>query len=226
MFNADKILGQLLGSPAASGFAGGLAGGMLTSKGGRKMGKKALKYGGIAAVGALAYNAYKQHQQSKAVPGQPATGTVPPAGAPTGATQPSAQELAPPPPDSGFAPASDTNAANEQGLLILRSMIAAARADGKLDGDEMNRVLGHAEELDLDPESRSRLLDELRSPVDMDRLVQSATTDELKAEVYAAALLAIEVDTEAEKAYLAMLRARLGLDEGLVARLHEQVEAA
>jgi uncharacterized membrane protein YebE (DUF533 family) len=60
----------------------------------------------------------------------------------------------------------------------------------------------------------------------MDRLVQSATTDELKAEVYAAALLAIEVDTEAEKAYLAMLRARLGLDEDLVARMHAQVEAA
>lgn len=209
MFNADKMLGQLLGSPATAGFAGGLAGGMLTSKGGRKMGKKALKYGGIAAVGALAYNAYRQHQQNKT------------AGAPQNPPAPTA-----PPPGSGFAPEAGTSLANETGMLMVRAMIAAARADGKLDGEEMEKVLGHAEQIDLDPESRARLLSELRTPVDMDQLVAGAVTDELKAEVYLASLLAIEVDTEAERAYLAMLKARLGLDDGLVAHLHAQVEQA
>ena len=59
MADINKLLEQLIGSGAAGGFAGGLAGGlassMLTSKKGRKMGMKAAKIGGIAAVGALAY---------------------------------------------------------------------------------------------------------------------------------------------------------------------------
>ena len=239
MFDANKILGQLLSNPAAQGFAGGVAGGMLTSKGGRKMGKKALKYGGIAAVGALAYNAYRQHQQSKGLQGDVAP--APPQGQPYGqpqaqqqpqsyaqpqaAPQPAA-ELPAPPAGTVFAPTPGTAQANETGLLILRSMIAAARADGKLDGDEMNAVLEHADRLELDPESKSQLLQELRSPVDMETLVSGATTEELKAEVYMAALLAIEVDTDAERAYLAMLKARLGLDEDLVQRLHAELETA
>jgi uncharacterized membrane protein YebE (DUF533 family) len=40
------------------------------------------------------------------------------------------------------------------------------------------------------------------------------------AEVYAASLLAIEVDSPAERAYLGLLAARLGLADELVASLH------
>ena len=52
MTDINQILGKLLGSNLAGGFAGGLAGGLasnvLTSKSGRKMGKNALKMGGVA----------------------------------------------------------------------------------------------------------------------------------------------------------------------------------
>ena len=69
MADMNKLLGQLLGSGAAGGFAGGLAGGLtsslLTSKSGRKIGTKALKMGGIAAVGALAYAAYQRYSTGK-----------------------------------------------------------------------------------------------------------------------------------------------------------------
>jgi uncharacterized membrane protein YebE (DUF533 family) len=69
MADMNKLLGQLLGSGATGGFAGGLAGGltssMLTSKSGRKIGTKALKMGGIAAVGALAYAAYQRYSTGK-----------------------------------------------------------------------------------------------------------------------------------------------------------------
>ena len=219
MFNADKILSQLMGNPAAAGFAGGVAGGMLTSKKGRKMGKKALKYGGIAAIGALAYNAYRNHQQNKSLPGG-----APPT--PTAAPATSSEQLTPPPVDSGFLPnATQPTEVNDFGLLLLRAMISAARADGQLDGDEMQKVLGRADELDLDAESKSRLLDELRAPVDLDTIVEAADTPEKKAEVYAASLMAIEVDTDAERGYLAMLRARLGMEEGLAERIEAEVAA-
>lgn len=213
MFDANKILGQILGNPMASGFAGGLAGGMLTSKGGRKLGKSALKYGGIAAVGALAYSAYKQHQQNQGAPL--------PAPAPAADRTP---ELAPPPGNSGFVPANTSeDAVNDLGLLLLRSMIAAARADGKLDGDEMQRVFDRADTLELDGESKSRLLDELRAPVDLDQLVRAADTPEKRVEVYAASLLAIEVDSDAERGYLAMLRARLGIEPALAESIEAEV---
>ena len=95
MADMNKLLGQLLGSGAAGGFAGGLAGGltssMLTSKSGRKIGTKALKMGGIAAVGALAYAAYQRYSTGK--------GTAPDALPETAETA-----LSQPPEGSAFLP--------------------------------------------------------------------------------------------------------------------------
>jgi uncharacterized membrane protein YebE (DUF533 family) len=72
MADFNRLIGQLLGSGAAGGFAGGLAGGlasgMLTSKEGRKLGKKTLKMGGVAAVGALAYAAYQRYSAGQQSP--------------------------------------------------------------------------------------------------------------------------------------------------------------
>ena len=60
MVDVNKLLGQFMGSGFAGGMAGGLASSLLTSKSGQKMGKNALKMGGVAAVGALAYTAYQR----------------------------------------------------------------------------------------------------------------------------------------------------------------------
>jgi uncharacterized membrane protein YebE (DUF533 family) len=61
-------------------------------------------------------------------------------------------------------------------------------------------------------------------PVDMDAIVNSATSPEVAAEIYVASLLAIDVDTADEKSYLAMLAARLKLPPKLVTELNRQVE--
>ena len=58
----------------------------------------------------------------------------------------------------------------------------------------------------------------------MDAIVNSADSPEVAAEIYLASRLAIDVDTAAEKSYLAMLAARLNLPSELVAELHRQVE--
>ncbi len=62
-------------------------------------------------------------------------------------------------------------------------------------------------------------------PVDMDAIVNSASSPEIAAEIYAASLLAVEVDTVAEKSYLGLLAARLRLPSVLVLELERQVEA-
>ena len=216
MTDMNKLLGQLLGSGAAGGFAGGLAGGLasnlLTSKSGRKMGKKALKMGGIAAVGALAYAAYQRYSTGKGI----TDGAL---------SQPAEAELVPAPEGSAFMPAKNNPAGQEAlGLTLVRAMIAAARADGRLDAKESRTIYQRIESLGLDPEDQALLVAEMGHPVDMDAIVNSATSPEVAAEIYVASLLAIDVDTADEKSYLAMLAARLKLPPKLVTELNRQVE--
>jgi uncharacterized membrane protein YebE (DUF533 family) len=216
MADMNKLLGQLLGSGVAGGFAGGLAGGLasnlLTSKSGRKMGKKALKTGGIAAVGALAYAAYQRYSTGKS------TGD-------SVSSQTNEAELVPAPEGSAFMPAKNNPAGQEAlGLTLVRAMIAAARADGRLDAQESRTIFQRIESLGLDPEDQALLVSEMGHPVDMDAIVNSADSPEVAAEIYLASRLAIDVDTAAEKSYLAMLAALLQLPPELVAELNRQVE--
>jgi uncharacterized membrane protein YebE (DUF533 family) len=215
MVDMNKLLGQLLGSGAAGGFAGGLAGGLagnlLTSKSGRKMGKSALKMGGIAAVGALAYAAYQRYSTGKA------TG-------PGALSQTAEAELVPAPEGSAFMPAKSDYAGQETlGLTLVRAMIAAARSDGRLDAQESQAIYQRIESLGLDPENQALLVAEMGRPVDMDAIVDSASSPEVAAEIYIASLLAIDVDTAAEKSYLAMLAARLNIPPELATELRRQV---
>lgn len=217
MTDFNKLLGQVLGSGAAGGFAGGLAGGlasnMLTTKSGRKFGKKALKMGGIAAVGALAYAAYQRYNSG-------GTGTA--------STLPASPDAALPsvPEGTAFIPAATDVAGQEAlGLTLIRAMIAAARSDGRLDAQESQLIFQRIEALELPSEAQSLLVGEMGRPVDMDAIVAGATCPEVAAEIYIASLLAIDVDTPGEKSYLAMLAARLNLPPELVAELHRQVEA-
>ncbi len=230
MFDANRILGQLLDTPSKQGFAGGVAGGllggMLTSKSGRKMGKKALKYGALAAVAAVAYQAWQRHQAAgvgSSVPGgagsSAAAAPPPPA--------PAAETWRPPPPASGFLPPpSDTAARRALGMTLVRAMIAAARADGKLEPAETQTILARLEESDLTAEEKGVLVNELSRPADPETLAHAVRTPQEATEVYVASLMAIEVDTAEERAYLARLADRLGLEPDLARELHRQVEAA
>lgn len=206
--------GGLLGGVLAGGLTGLLAG-----KGGKKFAKNALKLRGAAAVGGLAYAAYNRYrQQQSAVAGQaPAqVATFPP---------PAAFDA--PPTNSGFLPPADEATAQDaMGLAIIRAMIAAAKADGHIDDAERGRIFEQIKTQDLSPEEKSFLLDELASPLDIDAIVKLGITPEVTTELYAASLLAADSDTPAEKAYLQMLAARLGLGQALVDQIHATVLSA
>jgi uncharacterized membrane protein YebE (DUF533 family) len=79
--------------------------------------------------------------------------------------------------------------------------------------------------LGLDPQNQSLLVAEMGRPVDIDAIVNCATSPEVAAEIYVASLLAIDVDTTAEQSYLAMLAARLNIPPDLATELRRQVEA-
>lgn len=202
--SAGGTLGGL-GGLGGGTLAGGLAGVLLGSKKGRKLGGSALKMGGLAVVGALAYKAYQDWQAGQQ-PGAASAGTatLPPSGTP-------------------FNPASET----DQQVLsrrLLGAMIAAAKADGHIDAAEQTNIFAQMDELDLTAEDKAFVMDQLRAPLDVDAVARSARSPEEAAEIYTASLLAIDVDSAAERGYLGMLAARLDLDDSLVRHLHATVE--
>jgi len=226
MFDPQKLLDQFLGggqpgeakkggvSPdLLKGLAGGaavtgLASILMGSKGGKKLATGALKIGGAAVLGGLAYKAYQTWQANKG-----AATTVP-----TGELK----DITPKAEGTPFLPAPRAER-DELSLSILRAMIAAAKADGHIDAEEQRRIFDRIDHLQLDTEAKAFVIDELRKPLDIDAVVRGATSPEAAVEIYAASALAIDPDDPAEQAYLAMLASRLKLDPGLKTSVEQEV---
>ena len=108
--------------------------------------------------------------------------------------------------------------------LVLKAMINAAKADGQVDASEMDRILGKMQEAGADKTDLAFFRAEIARPMDTEGLVAAAGGNpQLAAELYAASLLAIEVDTAAEKDYLEQLAAALGLAPEVRAHLDQSV---
>lgn len=209
---SSDLVSKLLQSGAASGLLGGALSGTLMSvlagKKGKKVAKSALKVGGLAAVGGLAYMAYKRYQQ-----GEPAQ------------SYPSQPSLHEPLVQSGFLPPNEDAASqNALGLALVRAMIAAAKADGHIDQKEHARIFEQVNKLALDAESKAFLLEELGKPLDLDAIVKLGVTPEVASQIYTASVLAVDIDSPAERAYLQMLAARLNLAPALVEHIHAAAE--
>lgn len=195
-------------NPAAIGGLGALAGGLLGG------GRGAVGGGLLAVLGSLAYAAMQGQPQASGggagtgVPGAGSVGAGPMGAGPMGATP-----SVPAGPD-------DPAAVQRKAVLVLRSMIHAAKADGQIDAQEMDRILGRLDASGEDREARDFVLAEMRGPADPDAIARGATSPLEAAEVYAAALMAIEADTPAERDYLTRLAAALRLPQQAVARIH------
>ncbi len=103
--------------------AGAIAAVLLGTGAGRQVTGTAIRLGGLAAIGGLAYKAY-QNYKNGAVPAQA------PAGEP---------ELLPPPADTGFHPSQAPQGEDAFTLTLVRAMISAAKADGHVDADERKK---------------------------------------------------------------------------------------
>lgn len=206
MIDPNRLVNPLLASGAGAGLAGGLVSGAragaVAGGRGRKVARSALRVGGMALVAGLAWKAYQDYQRQKA------GGTAPAAAA---WTPPAPEQL----PETVRAAAADPG----HGMAVLGAMIAAAKADGHVDAAEQQAIFGRLGETSLSSEDNAFLLDELSRPLDVDAIVRPATSPEIAAEVYAASRLVIAEASPAERAYLSLLSAQLGLEPELVARL-------
>jgi uncharacterized membrane protein YebE (DUF533 family) len=186
------------GNPIAVGGLGALAGAILGNPKGATKG--ALGAGGLALLALLAKSALSAKQGTDR---QQAFADIP-----LGMRQP-------------------TSAAEERELetradLILDAMINAAKADGKIDRQELNRIVDRLEKTGADATARARVRDELQKPLDTQKLVRAVPDEEAGVQVYAASLLATEADTDAERQYLRHLASELRLDAPVVAYVHRE----
>jgi len=206
MFNIDQIVKALQtdqgSQKQAMTGAAGLAAGLLMGGGGKKFLGSAVKMGALAAVGGLAYQAWQKHQQSQGQTAPGSTQTIPDSFIP----RPQAEQ-------------------EQLGKSLVRAMISAAKADGKIDGAEKDAIFARLKEMPLSAEEKAWVFDELNSPLDMAAVAARADTPEHAAEIYAASLVAIEADTEDEQRYLRELAQRLRLDPALVRQIHETAGA-
>ena len=206
---ADKA-GDMLGdasrvarqNPLAVGGLAALAGAFLGGKSGVPHG--ALGGGALALLASLAMATLKgKDDAAQPVPASDDPGQDAPLGLREPQTPGEEQQL------------------QDKATLIISAMISAAKADGAIDEKETQRIVGKLEGSGADPQARQFIADEMLKPMDINSLIQRAQTPQLAVEVYAASLLAIEVDTPAEQDYLRRLAQGLHLDPATVQQVQQ-----
>ncbi len=110
--------------------------------------------------------------------------------------------------------------------LTLKAMLNAAKADSTIDHSEMQRILGEASENGLTQEEQEFITRELNKPIDLQGLIDAIPNQQIGVQIYAASLLAIEVDSEPERHYLRDLATGLGLDDEVTGELHRTLGIA
>ena len=226
MFKPEKLLGSLLGGSSRRGGAS-----LLTSQLGM----------GLLGVAIEAVDHYMKKSQTPAPPAPGAYGaSIPPSapGVPAPPPPSPGPAVAPPPPPGAGpvgappsapsavppvdAPAATAAAAGQNdAVLLIRAMIAAANADGTIDQEERQRILDKFQNADLSQEEHAFLVNELFAPTSLDGIVSQVNSPDLARQVYGVSLLAIDVDTDAERVYLRTLGQRLGLAPADLDSMHK-----
>ncbi|MEZ5937737.1 MAG: DUF533 domain-containing protein [Hyphomonadaceae bacterium] len=186
----------------------GLGALLLGTRTGRGVAGGAVKLGGLALIGGLAYKAYRNHQEGKPLIDTPQSG------------------VDPAPEETAFGETGDADQDQVASILILRAMIAAAASDGAVTNEERSRIVGGLQDAGLDVHAAKFLDEEFASPASSVDIAALAVTDELKTQTYTAARIIIDDANPAETAFLADLANQLGLSADQVAHLDAAVIAA
>jgi uncharacterized membrane protein YebE (DUF533 family) len=192
-------LGGLLSGAGGGALAAGAMGLLLGNKKVRKVGGKVAIYGGLAALGVLAYKAYGNYNAQK--------GTAP-------QSEPQTLDRLPP------------AQAEQHSQAILKALVAAAKADGHIDDRERQLIEGEFTKLDNDQELQHWLHAELNKPLDPTDVARAASTPEMAAEMYIASVMLVDEENFMEKSYLDELARQLKLEPGLKVELEKQVRIA
>ena len=188
--------GSLLNADFGKGAIAGGALGLLLGK--NKSTRKLATYGGLAAIGVMAYKAYGDYKSQQGAQ----------------AVQPQTVDRLPPPQAALHSEA------------ILRALVGAAKADGHIDERERGVIEGEFARLNPGREVQQWLHAELAKPLDPAEVARAATTPEIASEMYLASLMAVDEQNFMERAYLDELGRQLKLDDALRQRLADELARA
>lgn len=122
----------------------------------------------------------------------------------------------------GEPDATPTAAQNAVAGLMLKAMIQAAKADGRIDAEEQRKLLGNLGEVSA---AEKRFVEaEMRALIDVEGLARQVPRG-LEAQVYTMSLMAIDLDNRTEATYLHQLATAMGLDKPRVNQIHTKVGA-
>lgn len=193
----------------AKGAVGGVAGGALASllmnKKGRKHLGTAAKVGGLAALGGLAWKAYQGYQS------QPPT-----------QEQHTAYADQDAPSRSDFEFDTSTTYGRERNRILIRAMIAAAYADGKITPEEQQAIFRETADRVMSRDERSMVLTELEQPRKLQDIVSRVDDIETAIEVYLISAIVIDQDCLRGRSYLNAMALVLDLPDAMIQQLHQQ----
>lgn len=189
--NSNSSQLKTLGAGAlGGGLIGMLMGSQKSSKMAKKLGKNALKIGGAAALGALAYKVYNDWQGKQ----------------------------------NGTAVNESYDAQDSRhSVLIIKAMIAMAKADGHIDQQEMAQIEQALSDMNADAQVRQLVQQELQKPLDPAEIARLANSPQQASEIYLASLIVADEQSFMEKAYLQELAKQLQLAPEVIDQLEQQL---
>jgi uncharacterized membrane protein YebE (DUF533 family) len=172
---------------------------------------------GLLGLAIGAFEHFSQKSQSPPPSNVPSSPFAPMPQSPTAGPSVSSVPWTPPPlPHQAGKP----DLANREGeaILLIRAMIASANADHNIDEQERQKIVAKMAESGLSTDDRGFLENELANPLELRSLIEQINTPELAEQVYVASLLAVDLDSDAERNYLRRLAKGLNLDEAVVSK--------
>lgn len=205
---ASKLAGA--NTLATTAGLAGLAALLLGTSTGRASAGSAVKLGGIGLLGGLAYKAFSNYQA-----GKPLTAGIPmldDASAPNDISAPAT---------TGYAP---DDHSHDTALLLLRTMVAAASADGYVDPSEREKIAAQVHGLGLDGAAAAFLEGEMKSPASAaDIAAAIGDNKELAVQAYTMARAVTGRLTGPEHTFLQSLAQGMKLDPTLVSHIDAAV---
>ncbi len=119
------------------------------------------------------------------------------------------------------APEAAAPAAADQATLMIRAMCNAAKADGEVDAQEQQNIIGKLGD-DVGEAEINFLKQELAAPLDLAGFASSVPA-QMAPQIYAVSVMTVKVDTPQEAQYLQQLGQALNLDAQALGSIHQQL---
>ena len=178
---------------------------LLGTGAGRRVTGSALKIGSLAAIGGIGWKAYQNWVNQK---------------------EEIDQEVKDMASNAKVIPINELGEeeANARSEILLKAMIAAAKADGHINKKEVAAIDEQIEKLGLTGDVANLMQAEIAKPLDVKEIAELAENSAIAAEIYLVSAVVTDKENSMEREYLDSLAKAMKLPEGLVEQLQKVKE--